>query len=258
MPPTETVLITGASSGIGLELAKLFAADRSDLVLVARRGERLEALAKELKAKHGIEARVVVKDLAAPGAAEDLFESLKNRGVAVDVLVNNAGFGKQGRFHEIDAAQQSEMIRLNVLALTELSRAFLPGMVARRKGGILNVASTASFQPGPLMSVYYATKAYVLFFTEGIAEELKGTGVTATCLCPGPTRTEFTARAGMKASNAFDAAAMGAERAARKGHRAFRRGKVVAIPGVVNSLGAFLPRITPRWLPRKVTKLLNG
>ncbi|MEK7466023.1 MAG: SDR family oxidoreductase [Planctomycetota bacterium] len=258
MPPQETVLVTGASSGIGLEIAKLFAADRSDLVLVARRGERLEALAKELRAKHGIEARVVAKDLAAPGTTEEIYESLKNRGVAIDVLVNNAGFGKQGRFHEIDAAQQSEMIRLNILALTDLTRAFLPGMVARRKGGILNVASTAAFQPGPLMSVYYATKAYVLSFTEGIAEELKGTGVTATCLCPGPTKTEFIARAGMKASNAFEAAAMSAERAARKGHRAFRRGKVVAIPGVVNFLGAFLPRIAPRWLPRKVTRRLNS
>lgn len=258
MPPTETVLVTGASSGIGLELARLFAADRSDLVLVARRGERLEALAAELKAKHGIEARVVVKDLAAVGAAEEIRESLRNRGVTVDVLVNNAGFGIQGRFHEIDAVRQSEMVRLNVLALTELTCAFLPGMVQRRKGGILNVASTAAFQPGPFMSVYYATKAYVLFLTEGLAEELKGTGVVASCLCPGPTFTEFVARAGMKESPAFNAAAMSALRAAKKGHRAFRRGKVVAIPGVMNSLGAFLPRLTPRWLPRKVTKRLNS
>ncbi|KAF0245426.1 MAG: short-chain [Planctomycetota bacterium] len=258
MPPSETVLVTGASSGIGLELAKFFAADRSALILVARRGERLDALTKDLKAAHGIEVRTIAKDLAAPGAVEEIHESLKNRGVAVDVLVNNAGFGKQGRFHEIDAAQQSEMIRLNVLALTDLTRAFLPAMIARRKGGILNVASTASFQPGPMMSVYYATKAYVLFFTEGIAEELKGTGVTATCLCPGPTRTEFMARAGFKASNAFESAAMSAERAARKGHRAFRRGKVVAIPGFVNTLGSLLPRFAPRWLPRKVTKFLNS
>lgn len=258
MPPSETVLITGASSGIGLELARAFAADRSDLVLVARRADRLEALARELKERHGVESRVLARDLSRPEAPAEIFEALRNRGVVVDVLVNNAGFGMHGRFAEIDAAVPMEMVQVNVAALTALTRLFLPGMIARRRGGILNVASTAAFQPGPMLSVYYATKAYVLSLTEGISEELKGTGVRATCLCPGPTVTEFIARANMSASKLFVAGAMSAERAARKGHRAFRRGKVVAIPGIVNELGAFATRFSPRWLARKVTKMLNG
>ncbi|MCE9581064.1 MAG: SDR family oxidoreductase [Planctomycetes bacterium] len=258
MPPSEIVLITGASSGIGLELARAFARDRSDLVLVARRADKLEALARELKEKHGIDVRVVPKDLARPESPAELFEALRNRGVAVDVLVNNAGFGMHGRFAELDAAGQLEMVQLNVVALTALTRLFLPGMIARRKGGVLNVASTAAFQPGPMLSAYYATKAFVLSLTEGISEELRGTGVRATCLCPGPTTTEFIARADMAESKLFQAGAMSAERAARKGHRAFRRGKVVAIPGIVNSLGAFATRLSPRWLARKVTMILNG
>lgn len=258
MPASETVLVTGASSGIGLELAKCFAADRSDLVLVARRADRMEALAKELEGKHGITARVVAKDLTRPEAPAELFESLKNRGVHVDVLVNNAGFGLQGKFFELDPRRQLDMIQLNVLALTELSRLFLPPMIARRKGGVLNVGSTAGFQPGPNLAVYYATKAFVLSFTEAIAEELKGTGVHATILCPGPTHTEFVARANMESSKLFKAGAMSAERAARKGHRAFRRKRVIAIPGMVNEIGAFMPRLSPRCVTRKITKFINS
>jgi len=258
MPPAETVLVTGASSGIGLELARAFARDRSDLVLVARRTDKLEALARELKEKHGIEVCVLPKDLARPESPGEVFEALRNRGIAVDVLVNNAGFGMRGQFAELDAAGQLEMVQLNVVALTSLTRLFLPGMIARRKGGVLNVASTAAFQPGPRLSVYYATKAFVLSLTEGVSEELKGTGVRATCLCPGPTMTEFIARADMSDSKLVQAGPMSAARAARKGHRAFRRGKVVAIPGGVNSLGAFATRLAPRWLVRKVTKILNG
>lgn len=253
----ETVLITGASSGIGLELARLFAADKCDLVLVARRADRLEALAKELEAAHGIRARAIAKDLADPAAPAQLAEALRNRGAAIDVVVNNAGFGALGHFARLDERRQLEMVQLNVAALTHLTRLFLPGMVERHRGGVLNVASTAAFQPGPLMSVYYATKAYVLSLTEGLAEELRGTGVVASCLCPGPTFTEFLVRAEMKQSAAFEAAAMSAARVARVGYRGFRKGRVVVVPGFGNRLGTLLVRAVPRWLARKATFYLN-
>ncbi|MBI2922869.1 MAG: SDR family oxidoreductase [Planctomycetes bacterium] len=254
----ETVLITGASSGIGLELARLFAADGADLVLVARRGERLEALAKELEASHGSRARAISKDLSDPAAPAQIAEALRNRGAAVDVVVNNAGFGALGRFAQIDERRQLDMVQLNVAALTHLTRLFLPAMIERRRGGILNVASTAAFQPGPLMSVYYATKAYVLSLTEGLAEELRGTGVVASCLCPGPTFTEFLVRAEMKQSAAFEAAAMSAKKVAKIGYRGFRRGRVVVVPGAANRMGTLLVRAAPRWLARRVTFFLNS
>jgi hypothetical protein len=254
----ETVLVTGPSAGIGLELARLFAADGADLVLVARRAERLEALAKELEGRHPIRVHVLPRDLAAPGAATDLAEALRNRNLEVDVLVNNAGFGLMGAFHTLSPGRQSEMIRLNVSALTDLTRLLLPGMLARRRGGVLNVASTAGFQPGPNMAVYYATKAYVLSFTEALFEELRGSGVTVTCFCPGPTFTEFARVAGMEHSNIFRASATGAEKAARAGHRGFRRGKLIVIPGFVNRLGTLLAQIGPRWVVRKVARSLNS
>ena len=180
----ETALITGASSGIGCELARLFAADKSDLVLVARRQEKLDQLATELRRDYGVSVRVFAKDLADPQSPQAIFDALAAEGVAVDVLVNNAGFGAAGPVADLPLEKQLDMIQVNVAALTQLTRLFLPGMIQRRSGGILNVGSTAGFQPGPYMAVYYATKAYVLSFTEALGEEVVGTGVRVACLAP--------------------------------------------------------------------------
>ena len=180
----ETALVTGASSGIGWELAKLFAADKSNLVLVARSREKLHELAADLREAHGVEVRVVAMDLADPNSPPAIFGLLAAEGVTVDVLVNNAGFGAVGSVADLPLERQMEMIQVNLTALTHLTRLFLPGMIQRRSGGILNVASTAAFQPGPYMAVYYATKAYVLSFTEAVAEEVLGTGIRVTCLAP--------------------------------------------------------------------------
>jgi uncharacterized protein len=253
----ETVLITGASSGIGRELARLFAGAGSDLVLVARREDRLRELAQELSSKYGVKTRILPKDLILPAAAAEIETELRNAGIAVDVLVNNAGFGALGAFTDLKLERQTTMLQVNVLALTELTRRFLPGMVARRKGGVLNVASAAAFQPGPMMSVYYASKAYVLHFSEGIFEELAGTGVTVTCLCPGPTETEFGADSHMDVSLAFRMGAMSAEQVARAGYNGFRKGKAVVLPGLRNKLVAFSVRTGPRSVVRKIAKLLH-
>ena len=254
----ECVLVTGASSGIGLELAKLFAADGAHLVLVARRKELLERLAAELGEVSGGGVRVLPKDLRDPAAPRQIFDALSEAGVAVDVLVNDAGFGGIGRVFEQDEQRQADMIQVNVTALTRLTRLFLPAMLARRRGGVLNVASTAAFQPGPMMAVYYATKAYDLFFTEALAEELRGTGVTATALCPGPTRTGFQAVAGMERVLLMKYATGTAEGVARTGHRAFRKGKALAVPGLGNWLGAQTVRFTPRFAMRRLVKALQS
>jgi len=255
---SETVLVTGASSGIGRELAKCFAADGSRLILVARSGPALESLAVELRQSHKIEAQVFTADLALPETPCRIFESLEEAGTRVDVLVNNAGFGTQGPFADTVLERQLEMLQVNITALTHLTRLFLPGMIERRHGGVLNVASTAAFQPGPLMAVYYATKAYVVSFSEAIAEELRGRGVTVTALCPGPTFTNFTAVAGMVNSPLFKFGAMSAESVARIGHDAFRRGRFIAVAGLKNWLAAFSVRLMPRLIVRKITHRLNG
>jgi short-subunit dehydrogenase len=253
----ETVLVSGASSGIGLELARLFAADGADLVLVARRRDELETLAAELRARHRVGARVETADLADAAAPAQLFERLDGAGVVVDVLVNNAGFGAIGPVATLPAQRQLDMVRVNVAALTHLSRLFLPGMLGRRQGGILNVSSTAAFQPGANMAVYYATKAYVLSFSEALAEEVRGAGVTITCLCPGPTHTGFRAEAGMEGVRLFRLGAMDAVSVARVGHRGFRNGRTVVIAGATNKVVPFLERFVPRLLVRKVAKRLN-
>lgn len=254
----ETVLITGASSGIGLELARLFAADGSDLILVARREAELQALADDMSASHGISARVMTEDLSDPAAPQRIADRLAADGVAVDVLVNNAGFGLRGPAAELDLQRQLDMLQVNVTALTHLTRLLLPQMIARRQGGVLNVASTAAFQPGPRMAVYYATKAYVLLFTEALAEELGGTGVTVSCLAPGPTATEFADRADMQDTLLFKAGAQGADAVARAGYDGFRRGKVIVVPGLKNRLIALSVRFSPRPLVRKLVKVLQA
>ncbi len=252
----ETVLITGASSGIGRELARLFAADGSRLVLVARREERLRDLAAELRQRHGVDTLVIPYDLADPRAPAALVEQLTNDGIAIDVLVNNAGFGALGCFWQLSPERQAEMVEVNIAALTKLTRLLLPGMLERGRGGVLNVASTASFQPGPYMAVYYASKAYVRFFSEALSHELRRTPVSVTCLCPGPTQTEFGEDSGMEGTFVFRFA-MPVEQVAQAGHRGFRRGKLLVVPGLMNRLGVYALRLTPRWLVRIVVGKLQ-
>jgi len=254
----ETVLITGASSGIGLELARCFAADGCRLVLVARKGNLLETLATDLRKAHKIQAQIITADLAQPETPTRLLAHLQSAGLKVDVLVNNAAFGAQGKFVELPLPRQLEMLQVNITSLTHLTGLLLPGMVERCRGGILNVASTAAFQPGPGMAIYYATKAYVLSFTEALAEELAGTGLTVTAVCPGPTTTNFGAAANMRTLGFVKKISMSAEAVALLGHRAYRRGRVVTITGLRNQIPAFLTRLFPRAAVRKVAKRFNG
>lgn len=255
---TETVLVTGASSGIGLELAKCFATDGCRLVLVARNTQALESLAEELRRTYQIETLVLTADLALPETLARIFEDLRKAGVIVDVLVNNAGFGAHGQFAELPLQRQLEMVQVNVTALMHLTGLFLPGMIERRRGGVLNIASGAAFQPGPGMAVYYATKAFVLSFGEAIAEELAGTGVTVTTLCPGPVKTNFGNVANFRGRSSLTKHAMSAQAVARAGHRAFRRGRVVAIPGLRSPVLAFLVRLFPRVAVRKIVNEINA
>jgi len=253
----ETVLITGASSGIGLELAKLFAADKSNLILVARSADKLTSLAESLRAPHGVTVRVMPKDLAQPEAPQQLFDELSRDGVEIDVLVNNAGFGHRGTISQIPLQRQLDMIQVNITALTALTRLFLPGMLARNRGGILNVGSTAGFQPGPEMGVYYATKAYVQNFTEALAEEVRHTKLKISCLAPGATETGFADAADMRSARLFRVSVMTAEAVARIGYDGFRKGKVVVITGLRNKLLVQSVRLSPRFMVRKITHALN-
>jgi len=250
----KTALVTGASSGIGYELANILANDGYSLILVARSGDRLLKIAEDFRSRYGATAHVMAKDLAQPGAGREVFEELKGLNILPEILVNNAGFGGYGPFSQTRLADELDMIALNIAALTELTKLFLPGMLAENRGRILNVASTAAFQPGPLMAVYYATKAYVLLFSEALAEELKGTGVTVTALCPGPTRSEFQKRSGIEKINLleFDVM-MSAAKVARTGYRALLRGQRIAVPGLLNKLFIFLIRFLPR---RCVTRVV--
>lgn len=255
----ETVLITGASSGIGWELAKCFAADGARLVLTARNTEALQSLADELRRPDKLEVFVLTADLSLPETPERIFKELQGRGIMVDVLVNNAGFGAWGKFAGLPLPRQLEMLQVNITALTQLTGLFLPGMVQRQRGGILNVASVAGFLPGPGMAVYYATKACVLSFTEALAVELAGTNVTVSALCPGPTITNFDKAAHIhKAERKIRMVRMSAKAVAAHGHRAFRKGQVVAVPGLQNRLLVFLTRLSPRSIIRKTAGKFNG
>jgi len=255
---SETVLVTGASSGIGRELARCFAGDGCRLILVSRKADALETLATELRKEKKIQAQVFTADLASPEAPGRLAARLETAGIRVDVLVNNAGFGAQGRFVELDMQRQLDMVQVNITSVMHLTGLLLPGMIKRRQGGILNVASTAAFQPGPGMAVYYATKAFVLSLSEAIAEELAGTGVKVTALCPGPTTTNFGAAAGGRFRPIAHKVAMSAEAVARIGHQGYRRGRVVVVAGLRNKALGFSVRLTPRVLVRKVAKRLNA
>lgn len=243
-----TALITGASTGIGRELALVSAAAGYDVVLVARSRERLERLAEEVKAQYKRQTSIVVKDLSRQEAPLELFQEVR-QGHDIELLINNAGFGLLGFFAEMDAERQMQMVNLNVGALTHLSRLYAPGMIAKRKGFILNIASTAAFQPGPLMAVYYATKAYVVSFSSALHNELKEHGVTVTTLCPGPTATEFQKQANMDSTALFKGPnVMSARTVAEIGFRALMKGKPLVVAGRLNATMAFLTRFAPRQL----------
>jgi uncharacterized protein len=249
-----TTLITGASGGIGYELAKLFARDHHDLVLVARGADKLAQVSAELQS-HGITVKTIALDLATPLAPKFLFDQVQSEATPIDILINNAGFGAYGEFGQMPEEEILGQIQLNIAALTQLTRLFLPPMLQRRAGRIMNVASTAAFQPGPLMAVYYASKAYVLSFSEALANELRGSGVTITCFCPGPTHTGFAKRAGTESSRLFkQIGAMSAEKVARDGYRALMAGRTVAISGAHNWLIAESVRFAPRKLVTAISR----
>jgi len=242
----NVALITGASGGIGMELARIHARSGGDLVLVARSEEKLHALAAELKDKHGAEIRVFPADLSRPEAVPQLVAELTDAGVKTDILINNAGFGDYGLFHQTDWQKNGEMIDLNVRALTHLTRLILPGMVSRGHGRIMNLASTASFQPGPLMAVYFATKHYVLAFSRALSQELAGSGVSVTALCPGPTASGFQDAATIQNSRIVKGKKLpGAAEVAAYGYRKMLSGKRVAIHGFGNRLMAHAVRFMP-------------
>ena len=243
----KVALVTGASAGLGVEFARQLSKRGHRLVLAARRKERLEELAKELG-----KARAIAIDLSKKDSAAKLLSDLEANGETVDLLVNNAGFGLIGSFADLDAKRERQMIDLNVGTLTDLCRAVAPQMIARKSGGILNVASTAAFQPGPKMAVYFATKAFVLSLTEALHEELKPHGVKVSCLCPGPTRTEFGDVAGFGGNGMFDRVAMEAPDVVKAGLDGLARNKAVVVPGLVNKLTANSGRFAPRSIVRKI------
>lgn len=245
----QAALVTGASAGIGVDLAECFAKDGYDLILTARSEEALKEVAERLAARHKVKASTIALDLGAQGAGARLADEIAARGLAVDVLVNNAGYGIAGAFDGSNASEQLGMIDLNVRALTELTQIYWPSMLRNKRGGVLNVASTAAFQPGPLMAVYYASKAFVLSFSEALWKEALGTGVHVSCLCPGPTVSKFRERAGTgKTRLSRVGTPMTSESVARMGYRAFQKNRRVIVTGTRNAilagLAPFLPRKT--------------
>ncbi|MEO7602100.1 MAG: SDR family oxidoreductase [Sphingomicrobium sp.] len=249
---SDVTLITGASAGLGVEFARQLSARGDQLVLVARRKDRLEALARELG-----NARAVALDLAQPGSGERLMADLATWGETPATLINNAGFGTFGKFDAADPAKLRAMIDLNCGTLTDLCHAVAPQMIERRRGDILNVASTAAFQAGPGMAVYFATKAYVLSLSEALHEEYKPHGITVTCLCPGPTSTEFGEVAGFAGKGMFDKIAMDAGRVVEIGLKAMDKNRAVVVAGALNKVGVALTRLVPRALTRKIAGSLK-
>ncbi|HEX7451154.1 MAG TPA: SDR family oxidoreductase [Polyangiaceae bacterium] len=250
-----TALITGASAGIGRELARCFAADGHDLLLVARRLPELQALCAELEQRYQVKARAIACDLSSPSALEQLLGEVG--GLELGYLVNNAGFGTCGSFAELPAEREAAMVELNVVAVLRLTRAVLPQMLARRSGRILNVGSTAGFQPGAYMATYYATKAFVNSFSEALMYELKGSGVSVTLSCPGPTETEFGDVSGVNKTRLFKLGAAPAASVAKQAYQAMQRGRTVVVHGWLNWLGTQLLRISPRAAVRAVVGALN-
>jgi hypothetical protein len=254
---SKTALITGASFGIGMEFARIFAREGYNLVLVARTADRLRQLASELEKTHSTRSLILAVDLTEPGAPAYLLDQTTRADIQVDVLVNNAGFGQYGLFADSDLEECLRQIQLNVTTLTHLTRLYLPAMMERQSGGILNVASTAAFQPGPLMAVYFATKAYVLHFSEALANELRGSGITVTCLCPGATATEFHKRANATGQRFLKFGSMDARTVAEDGYRAMVAGKPVVISGFKNWLLAQSVRFSPRRLVTAIARKIQ-
>jgi short-subunit dehydrogenase len=253
-----TALVTGGSSGIGIALAKEIAAHGHDVVLVARGRDALEAAAGVIEGKYGVRADVIPADLRLPDAADRLYETVSNEKFEIGILVNNAGFGLGGEFLETDLEREVEMIQVNVTAVTQLTKLFAGPMVRRRTGRVMNVASTAAFQPGPLMAVYYATKAYVLSFSQAVAEELRGTGVTVTALCPGATATAFNDTAEISNTRLFTRLGVAdADDVAEYGYRAMMRGERVAIPALRDKILVQAERFAPRALVTRITRRLQ-
>jgi len=250
-----TALVTGASAGLGVEFAKLCAAGGYDVVLVARSAARLADLAADLAKTYGVKARPLVADLANPAAPPEIFAQLA--GTPIEVLINNAGFGLRGTYAETDWARDAGLMQVNMVSLAHLTRLFLPEMVRRRSGRILNVASTAAFVPGPFMALYYASKAFVLSFSEALSNEVEGTGVSVTVLCPGATRTEFFAAAGIEDSALFRGPSMSAEEVARVGYRAMMAGKSSVIAGARNRWMMRGVRLVPRSFVAAQTRKIN-
>ncbi|MGG3467450.1 SDR family oxidoreductase [Neobacillus pocheonensis] len=250
----KTALITGATSGLGFEFVRLFAKDGYNLVLVARNDKKLEEIKRTYP---NLEVTAISKDLSIHGAAKEVFDEIETRGIDIDVLVNNAGFGLMGKFEELNFQKQLNMIQLNISALTELTYYCLQKMKQKNSGRILNVASTAAFQPGPKMAVYYATKAYVLSFSEALVEELSGSNVTVTTLCPGPTKTNFGAVASVEGTKMFSRA-MASDLVAKQGYEALKSGKRVIVTGGFNKAGALGAKFMPRSLAAKIAKYVAG
>lgn len=253
----NTALITGASSGIGKEFAHIHAEKGGDLIIVARRLEKLEELQKDLEGKYKVRVLPIVKDLGAPDAARELFKEVKNKSIQVDYLINNAGFGLRGKFHELPWERQIGMINLNMIALTELMYLFLPEMVKRNSGKILNISSTASFMPGPLQAVYYASKSYVTFLSNAVAEELHDTNITVTTLMPGATETAFAKTSGLEGTDLFKNTA-NPRRVAEDGYQAMMKGKLDSVSGLPFSLRistALLPFIPKKIMLKQIRKM---
>ena len=254
----KTALITGASSGIGFELAKLFAKDGYNLALVGRNREQLMKIQEEFQKEYNIKVKICPKDLSISDTPELIFQSLRAEMIDIDILVNNAGFGWLGSFAEMDITDALGMLQVNIIALTQLTHLLLPQMIKRNEGKILNVASSAAFQPGPFMATYYASKAYVLSFSLALAEELKGTNITVTALCPGPTATNFGKRAGFNNEKIFGGVlTKDAQTIAMAGYKGLMKGKPLVIPGFLNWLGTQIVRFLPRTLPGKFIKAVQ-
>ncbi len=258
---TKTALITGASSGIGLEFAKLLAKEKYDLIIVARSSDKLEKISKAIEKDFGVKVRVILKDLSENNSANEIFDELISEKVIVDIMINNAGFGSYGPFAESDLNNDLEMIRLNISSLVVFTNLFLREMLKRNSGRIMNVASTAAFQPGPYMALYYASKAFVLSFSEAVAEEISDSKVTISCLCPGPVKTGFQGRAGLQKAKLANKNLLGmitAEEVAKIGYKGLMKGKRIIIPGKLNWLVAKAVNFTPRRLVTKIGKYIHS